>query len=433
MDFVALRSSTQTLAHIMSNPKPSPTQDTESRASAATRLTATTRVDLAHVVASDAVESLSAEAAPPNSLLKKGTGSELSSENAAKNSGREVPVPLLQQAAKPIAEAADSEPVRRQAEQLAAYLGARQKELDHREAELNSLTARLESDARAARLWLGERETDLAAQSSAIARQQEELARRLEKAAKQEAELAQARQTAAKQQQALTAAQQEVEKRLTRLAATAAIQEKHSLAPLSDLGAAKKEFEAERQRAEDALRRERRQIEAQREESERLIRQAQADLDRRRETLEAQAAQWEKQQRSSVLVGDLHEREETCRRENDSLDARRQFVEQSEMRLAAAQAEVQKMQEELLIERRAFQEEAAARAAIGRAASSGERPTSSRNASRSSAAASTWTNVGRRWHNSAANWAKCTARRSKSAWPQRSFGRSFQGRPRRRP
>ena len=38
-------------------------------------------------------------AGPPISLLKKGTGSEPADVNAAKNSGREVPVPHFQQAA----------------------------------------------------------------------------------------------------------------------------------------------------------------------------------------------------------------------------------------------------------------------------------------------------------------------------------------------
>jgi hypothetical protein len=59
-----------------------------------------------------------------------------------------------------------------QGEQIAAHLRLRQQELDHREAALNSLAARLESDARSARLWLSERETDLVSQSEELARQQ---------------------------------------------------------------------------------------------------------------------------------------------------------------------------------------------------------------------------------------------------------------------
>ncbi|MCC6125270.1 MAG: hypothetical protein IT426_09930 [Pirellulales bacterium] len=53
------------------------------------------------------------------------------------------------------------EQLRRQAEQLAEYLRARQRELDHRESQLNAQAAQLESDARTARIWLGEREAEL--------------------------------------------------------------------------------------------------------------------------------------------------------------------------------------------------------------------------------------------------------------------------------
>jgi hypothetical protein len=53
------------------------------------------------------------------------------------------------------------EQLRRQAEQLAEYLRARQRELDHRESQLNAQSAQLESDARTARIWLGEREVEI--------------------------------------------------------------------------------------------------------------------------------------------------------------------------------------------------------------------------------------------------------------------------------
>jgi hypothetical protein len=65
-----------------------------------------------------------------------------------------------------------------QAEQIAAHLRLRQDELDHREAELNSLAARLESDARSARLWLNEREAELAARHDETARLHASLAAR---------------------------------------------------------------------------------------------------------------------------------------------------------------------------------------------------------------------------------------------------------------
>ena len=90
------------------------------------------------------------------------------------------------------------EQVRLQADQLAAHLRTRQKELDHREAEVNSRTARLESEERAARLWLEQREAELASQKA-------ELAKRLAESLK---------------------SRQEAEKRLARLAAAEAAQQR---------------------------------------------------------------------------------------------------------------------------------------------------------------------------------------------------------------
>jgi fused signal recognition particle receptor len=64
----------------------------------------------------------------------------------------------------PTAEKVADEPaaqqIRFQADQLAAHLRDRQKELDRREAELNSRIARWESETRAARLWMSQRETE---------------------------------------------------------------------------------------------------------------------------------------------------------------------------------------------------------------------------------------------------------------------------------
>jgi hypothetical protein len=54
-----------------------------------------------------------------------------------------------------------AEQLQHHAEQLADYLRTRQRELDHRESQLNAQTAQLESDVRTARIWLGEREADL--------------------------------------------------------------------------------------------------------------------------------------------------------------------------------------------------------------------------------------------------------------------------------
>jgi chromosome segregation ATPase len=64
-------------------------------------------------------------------------------------------------APQPIPDESADEQLRLEAAQLAAYFRGRQKELDHREAELNSRMARLESEERAARLGTGQRQSDL--------------------------------------------------------------------------------------------------------------------------------------------------------------------------------------------------------------------------------------------------------------------------------
>jgi hypothetical protein len=62
---------------------------------------------------------------------------------------------------------AEAEQWRTQANQLAEHLRARQKDLDHREAELNARSAQLESDLRCARLWLSERIAELQERAAA--------------------------------------------------------------------------------------------------------------------------------------------------------------------------------------------------------------------------------------------------------------------------
>ena len=129
----------------------------------------------------------------------------------------ESPVARPMPTAAPVADESAAEQIRLQADQLASHLRDRQKELDYREAELNSRIARFESEARASRLWLDERETDLASRGEDLAKQRQELAARSETLTKTEREVA--RQ------------QQEVERRLARLAAAEAAQQKHASAP----------------------------------------------------------------------------------------------------------------------------------------------------------------------------------------------------------
>ncbi len=76
-----------------------------------------------------------------------------------------------------------------QAGQLAGYLRRRQKELDHRESQVNARQAGLERDMRAARLWLKEREAELADRAEVLDRCQAGLEEREADSKTREAEL----------------------------------------------------------------------------------------------------------------------------------------------------------------------------------------------------------------------------------------------------
>jgi chromosome segregation ATPase len=82
-------------------------------------------------------------------------------------------------AEKPLPDEAVAEQLHVQADQLASHLRAQQKQLDHRQAELNAQIAQLERDARTARLWLGEREAELDRRSRELDQQQREVEGRL--------------------------------------------------------------------------------------------------------------------------------------------------------------------------------------------------------------------------------------------------------------
>ena len=136
-----------------------------------------------------------------------------------------------------IANEADSAQLRLEADQLAAHLRGRQNELDRREAELNSRTARLESDARSARLWIDQHQSDLTAASEAIVRQQQELAARSQLLATSEQEYAGRREEMSRRelelsdrQRELSHREQEVKTCLARLAAAESAQQRAAAA-----------------------------------------------------------------------------------------------------------------------------------------------------------------------------------------------------------
>lgn len=186
---------------------------------------------------------------------------------------------VCEPAASAVPHGTDSEQLRLQADQLAAYLRGRQEELDRREAELNSRTARLESDTRGARLWIDEHQVELIEKGQTLSRQEEELAARMQALAEQETEWAARRDEVARRelelsdrQRELSRQEQEVKVCLARLAVAEEAQHRAT--------AAVADKSAELQQAAE-------QIESQ---TDRL-RQSLADLTHERQAVQRQADQ----------------------------------------------------------------------------------------------------------------------------------------------
>ena len=228
-----------------------------------------------------------------------------------------------------------AEQLRVQAAQLASHLRSRQKELDHREAQINARVAQLERDARTARLWLKEREAELNRRDEELGTDQREAEQRLARLATADA----ARQ------------QPEIETRAKELADRAAAQEEEQ----RNLQAAREQAEAAREQAEAALQHERQQLESRREASQQMIRQMLAQVERRRHAVEARAV--ESQKKAAKPGKELLAREEAVRRTLETLQARGCRLDESEARLAEAHGEVQKLRQQLCDARRELQEE----------------------------------------------------------------------------
>jgi hypothetical protein len=196
---------------------------------------------------------------------------------------REAPADEPMPSPKPVLDESVCQQIGLQAAQLSAHLRSRQEELDHREAELNSRVACLESDARTARLWLDQREADLASRTDVIDETNRELAARLATVAKMEEDIARRASELAEREADLLEQERETKRRLARLATV------------------------------------------------------------------------EESQQRNVSVSDLEHAEE-LQRVAQALDSRRQWIDQAEQRLAASQAEVQELCEQLAADHRNFAE-----------------------------------------------------------------------------
>ena len=207
--------------------------------------------------------------------------------------------------------------LRSQAMQLAAYLRGRQRELDHREAQVNARAAELESEARAARLWFREREAEFRQHREALQQQQREAEQTVERrAARKDRRHARLRELAAK----LSAQRAEVraEIRLAR---------------------------QQRRRAEASLRYKRQQLVAQQTAFEQQAEQLLAAVEKRRAAVEARGELL--QHKAATPSPELLAREDALRRQTESLRDRERALEQAEQRLRDDQAETQRLQIQL--------------------------------------------------------------------------------------
>ena len=220
----------------------------------------------------------------------------------------EQPVSAGEPPAPQAVESQDGETVttqlRKQASELAAHLRAKQKEIDHREARINTRIAELEHDSRSARLWFGERQAELEGREKDIAN-----------------------------------LQREVHERLDRLAAAEAALQRRSE---EDQSEAPSEAELTT-RAEELA------------EQEVALNEARQALQAQREQLEARAAALDG--RTAQAEAELHAQEEQFQHTAETLQAGQQRLKAAEAELADAQGKAQSLGEQLSGDRREAQEE----------------------------------------------------------------------------
>jgi hypothetical protein len=145
--------------------------------------------------------------------------------------------------APPVADEPPSEQLRLQALQLATHLRDRQKELDAREAELNSRVAQWENEARAVRLSLAEREADMAVGAETLAHERSEFHSRSQllvdsetQVSSYQKQLSERERRLSERERKLSERERDVNRRLARLATVEAAQ--HDRGPASKRGAA---------------------------------------------------------------------------------------------------------------------------------------------------------------------------------------------------
>lgn len=215
-----------------------------------------------------------------------------------------------------------AEQLRIQAAQLAEYLRARQRNLDHREAQLNAQMARLENDARNTRMLLKERESELAERE-----QQIEAAPAVASIPTVMDDRQEVRQELARREQAVAQREREVEALAERSQGT------------SDDLANREEGIRHREKELDDL-------------AEQLAqRDKQLQRDAKSQGVESPDAPGE-------AASDSSEQDGRIRQTMLSLDSRQKWIEQTEATLRAAKTEADNLRQQLIEDRAKVQEQA---------------------------------------------------------------------------
>ncbi len=140
----------------------------------------TKRIDPAHEVAplpaSVVTEPAPPEPGPTEPPVAEPVPTEpLVAEPVAEAPADVAPIASVDVTAQDLVAQTAQEGIHVQAEQLAGHLRRRLKELDHRESLVNARIAAIDRDTRAARLWIAEREAELAARGDGFDQRQKEL------------------------------------------------------------------------------------------------------------------------------------------------------------------------------------------------------------------------------------------------------------------
>jgi hypothetical protein len=239
--------------------------------------------------------------------------------------------------------------LRVQGRQLADRLRERQSDLDRREANSHARSAELENEVRSARLWLIEREQELAERESRLADAMSRLsaAEAYQESARRElaAESDRREEGLARREQAL---------------ATATARHERQNAALAD---AQREIESRRQREHQTLVEERQQLDRHRQTTLQGIRLALVGVEQRRAAIEQQAAELENQRKAVAAAAQLPSEAQRQHARDlqtiaDRLAAREAALDESESLLHWAEVERDAMRSQLQEELQRLQAQA---------------------------------------------------------------------------